>query len=263
MKEKTSKVFGLFLFVVLITGLFYLIFFSSKKTTKGEIKMIEISGNQLLPAHEYLTFTKLDNSSKYHSLTLSSIKERFEKHPYIEKVDVEDLGNNKAKVYLTEKNIEAVLLSEGEPRFISDKFQVLPMLPNIKFLDLPVISNPQNNQDVKLLSFLKTDEILQSFRIIEAVKLTNEDMVKKLSEINLRNGGDIILTFSGIKPPVLFGKGEAAKKMVYLDLMLNGMTTGSSLVDSSEYIDLRFANEIFLGAAGTEETAVHKIGLSE
>lgn len=169
---------------------------------------------------------------------------------------MEDLGNQKVKVYLTEKNLEAVLLSAGEPHFISDQFQILPMLPNTKYLDLPVISNPESNQKLELLSYLKTDEIIQSFRIIEAIKLTNENLFKKLSEINLRNGGDIILSISGLKPPVLFGKGEAAKKMVYLDLMLNGMTNSGSLVDSSEYIDLRFANEIYLGSA-------EKIGLSE
>lgn len=218
--------------------------------------MIEITGNRLLPVSEYLTFTKLDDSSQYYNLNLSMIKEKFEKHPYVEKVDVEDLGNQKVKVYLTEKNLEAVLLSAGEPHFISDQFQILPMLPNTKYLDLPVISNPESNQKLELLSYLKTDEIIQSFRIIEAIKLTNENLFKKLSEINLRNGGDIILSISGLKPPVLFGKGEAAKKMVYLDLMLNGMTNSGSLVDSSEYIDLRFANEIYLGSA-------EKIGLSE
>ena len=218
--------------------------------------MIEITGNRLLPVSEYLSFTKLDDSTQYRTLNLFSIKEKFEKHPYIEKVDLEDLGNQIVKVYLTEKNLEAVLISSGEPHFISDEFQILPMLPNTKYVDLPVISNLVNDQKVQVMSYLKSDEIKQSFRIIEAMKLTNESLYKRLSEINLRNGGDIVLTFSGLKPPVIFGKGEAAKKMVYLDLMLNGMSNGSSLADSSEYIDLRFANEIYLGSA-------EKIGLSE
>ena len=38
--------------------------------------------------------------------------------------------------------------------------------------------------------------------------------------------------------------------------MMKGMLNGNNLVDNSDYIDLRFANEIFLGKA--EET-----GLSE
>ena len=256
MKERLSKILGILLFVILLSCISYLVFSSSKQTNKGVIKMIEITGNKLLPVSEYLTFAKLNDSTKYFNLNLSMIKEKFEKHPYVEKVDVEDLGNQSVKVYLTEKILNAVLISSGEPHFISDEFQILPMLPNTKYLDLPVISNPENDQKVESMSYLKTDEIKQSFRIIEAIKLTNENLYKKLSEINLRNGGDIVLTISGLKPPVLFGKGQAAKKMVYLDLMLNGIENNGSLADSSEYIDLRFANEIYLGSA-------EKIGLSE
>ena len=218
--------------------------------------MIEITGNHLLPKSDYLEFTKLNDSAQFDFLTLPVIKDRFEKHPYIAKVDVEYTGNNSVKVYLTEKNIEAVLLAGSEPQFISDDFHILPMLQDTKAQDIPVISNPQIEKSGALPSLFKTDGMVEAFKIIEAAKLTNENIYKRLSEINLRNGGDIILTISGIKPPVLFGKGEAAKKMVYLDIMWNGMNESSDLMKSSEYIDLRFANEIYVGTSD-------KTGLSE
>ena len=227
--------------------------------------MIELTGNHLLSADEYLAFARLGDKSQYGGLTLPDIKNRFANHPYISKVDVEDEGNNQVKVYLTEKKIEAVLLTAGEPRFITDDFQVLSILPKAKFTDLPVISNPGNEKEIKLLSYLKTEDIVEAFKIIDASWLTNESMSQKLSEINLRNGGDIILSFSGLKPPVLFGHGEAAKKMVYLDLMWNS-PEGNNLIDSSEYIDLRFADEIFVGSSVSENnspSATQKIGLSE
>lgn len=227
--------------------------------------MIELTGNHLLSAKEYLAYARLDDKSKFGGLTLADVKNRFANHPYISKVDVEDEGNNQIKVYLTEKNIEAVLLASGEPNFITNDFQILPILPNAKFTDLPVISNIGNTKAIKPLSVLKTDDIVEAFKIIEASKLTNESMFRKLSEINLRNGGDIILSFSGLKPPVLFGHGEAAKKMVYLDLMWNS-PEGNNLIDSSEYIDLRFADEIFVGSSVAENNSpgdAHKTGLSE
>jgi cell division protein FtsQ len=248
MKENRGKILGTLLFVVLISGLFYLIFFPNKKTSKGEIKMIKISGNNLLPSVDYLKFTKLENISSYGKLTLAAIRDKFEKHPYVQKADVAYEGNNEVKVYIKEKKIEGVIIIDGEPHFISEDFQILPMLPDIKMLDVPVISNPQINDKVSSLSYVRTDDIVEAFKIIEAAKLTNINMYKKLSEINLRNGGDIILTFSGIKPPVFFGRGEDAKKVVYLNVIWGGMVHGNDLVDSSEYIDLRFSSEIFVGA---------------
>ena len=256
MSEKFGKILGTLLFVLLISGLFYLIFFHDKKTNNGEIRMIEVEGNHLLPANDYLSSIKLDDSSNYNSLTLPEIKERFLKHPYIKRAELEYEGNHKVKVYLTEKKIEATLLTGGEPQLISDDFQVLPILRNIKILDLPVISNPGLNKKPLPFSFIKTDEILEAFKIIEAAKLTNKDIFKRLSEINLRNGGDIVLTFSGIKPPVLFGKGEAAKKIVYLDVMWKNIVEGDDIAENSDYIDLRFSGEIFVGTS-------ENIGLNE
>jgi hypothetical protein len=74
-------------------------------------------------------------------------------------------------------------------------------------------------------------------------------MTNSLSEINLRNGGDIIISFSGLKAPVIFGKHGAAKKMVYLEMLWDKILDGKSLADNSEFVDLRFANEIFIGTA--------------
>lgn len=256
MQEKRSKILGTFLFLVLISGLIYLIFFSTRKTNKGEIRMIQVTGNSLLSEGDYLNFTKLNDQTHYNEITLPVIKSRFEKHPYVEKADVEYLSGNIAKVVLTEKKIEAVILFNGEPDFITENFEILPVLANTKFMDLPVISNPKITNKIKPFSIYKDDDIVQAFEIIEAAKLTNESIAKKLSEINLRNGGEIILSFSGVKPPVLFGRSEAAKKMVYLDIMWNGIVEGNSLVENSDYIDLRFANEIYIGAA-------EKTGLSE
>jgi len=249
MTEKSSKILGTFVFVVLISGLIYLVFFSNKKTDKREIRMIEIYGNHLLPVNEYMAFTKLGDNSIFGNLTLQEIKERFEKHPYILNADVELAGGNTVKVHLTEKNFEAVLLTTGEPNLITDNFQTIPLMPNTRFMDFPVISNLSNDKEIKPFSYLKANDVVEAFKIIESAKLTNENMSKKLSEINLRKGGDIILTFSSIKPPVIFGKGEAPKKMAYLDIMWPKISEQNSQAANSEYIDLRFSDEIFVGTS--------------
>ena len=247
MHERSSKIFGIILFLLLVSGIIYLVFFSKGKINNGEIKMIKITGNNLLSQREYLQFTKLDNIANLEELGLPVIKDRFLKHPYVEKVDVEYDGINSVKVELKEKNIKAVILNEGEAYFINDKFQILPLFSNTKFSDLPIISNLPESQKITVLSNLKYDEIVEAFKIIDAAKITNENIFKHLAEINLRKGGDIILTFSGVRPPIIYGKSGAAKKIVYLDIMWDDMVAGKNLIVGSEYIDLRFSNEIYVG----------------
>ncbi len=45
------------------------------------------------------------------------------------------------------------------------------------------------------------EEIEFAFRIIDAISLSDTNVRKNLAEINLRKGGDVILTFTGLKLP--------------------------------------------------------------
>ena len=64
------------------------------------------------------------------------------------------------------------------------------MIQNSKFVDLPVISNALINGKLVPLTTLKTGGITEAFEIIDAAKLTNAEILERLSEINLRDGGD-------------------------------------------------------------------------
>ena len=247
MHERSSKIIGVLIFVGLISGVLYLTFFVKKGSNKGEIKMIEITGNKLLSASNYLKFAKLDDPTKYADLKLPVIYDRITKHPYVASADVEYDGISTVSIDIVEKKFKAVVLNSDEPMFITDKFELIPMFENTKYNDLPIISNLPPGESYKPLSKLDTDEMKQAFEIIDAARLTNESIFNHLAEINLRHGGDIILTFSGIKTPVIFGKNGAAKKLVYLDVIWDDILTGKNLVENSEYIDLRFANEIYIG----------------
>jgi cell division septal protein FtsQ len=245
MLRNYGKILGTILFILLISCILYLTFFSAKKFNKGNIEMIEITGNNLLNTSDYLMFTKLNDLTLNHNIPLTVLKDRFEKHPYISRVDVESSGNS-AKVTLFEKKIMAVILNGMEPYFITEDFQVLPMFSNTKFADLPVISNSRDSSLVKPLNFIRNADIIDAMKIIDAAKKTNMNIFKRISEINLRNGGDIVLNFSGIKAPFVFGRGEECRKMAYLEIMWDSIIEGNSLIKESDYIDLRFANEVYV-----------------
>jgi cell division septal protein FtsQ len=249
MSDGRGKILGTILFIILSLCLIYLTFFTVEKTNKGGIEMIEIAGNSLLSENDYLSFCNLDDISHYSNLTLPVIKDRLEKHPYVQTADVELKDYNKVRVVLTEKKIMAVVLSGTDPYFIAGNFIVLPLMQNTKFSDLTVISNPRESNKLKPLSLFKNNDMVNAFKIIDAARLTNVNILKRLSEINLRNGGDIVLTFSGIKAPVVFGRGEEAKKMVYLEIMWESIIEGKNFVDEADYIDLRFANEVYVGTS--------------
>lgn len=242
-----EKIFGLFLFASLFGLLIYLTVFSFSKKGKEEVKMLTVVGNTLLPEQNYLEFAQLDKNSSYGEVTLNTIKNRFEKHPYLIKAEVKSDGNGNVEINLKEKEIYAVVISPGEPRFITADFQVLPILSSTTFSDLPVISNAKISRDVKEGTFIKDSEMLQAFKIIDAAKTTDLEIAQKMAEINLRNGGDVVLTFAGINSPVIFGRGDEAKKMIYLNIIWDKVKEAKNIFENSEYLDLRFSNEVYVG----------------
>ena len=247
MYENKRKIFSVILFGLLFMAVILLILFNPQDKTGGNIKMIEITGNKLMSSKEYKNFILEKMTKANYTYNLSVLKDRVLKHPYVENADIEFVGDEKANVNIKEKKIIAILLHKGEPLFVTDKFEVLPILSNSRFSSIPIISNPKNLDNVKPHTKIKSNDLSDAFRIIDAIRYTDRKMLLNLSEINLRDGGDIILTFSGIKQPVIFGRGATARKIIYLETIWPGLLKGESLVNNSSYIDLRFANEIIVG----------------
>ena len=239
-----SKIFGIFFFILIISFFFYLILLP-KKMIKKNINKIELSGNKFLIVNDYLKQTKLSDLKNYNDIPLSVIEDRLEKHPYISRADVE-LKGNKILAYVTERKMIAIIIKKTDLYFVSDNFEILPLMPKTKLIDLPVISNPANNDDIKPFTYIKNNGLLDALKIIESIKLTDQAILNHLSEINLRNGGDIILTFSGYPVPVIFGRGDEVRKMIYLESLWENKDL-NNMIRNSSYIDLRFAGNIYAG----------------
>lgn len=245
--ETSSKILGLLLFVILIGWILYMSFVSQRRELDEQIKSITVTGNNLLQENDYLAYAKLNKSQLSVNVTLPVIKSRLEKHPYINRADVEFSGNNQVHIKLNEKNIKAVIVNDNNLLLATEDFEILPFIPNTKIPEMPVITNLSNSALLKNNEVLKTPGLIEAFKIMDAAELTNEELSKKLSEINLRNGGDIILLISGIKPPVILGNGNIAKKIYSFNQLLEEGNSNKEIVMNSSYIDLRFNNEIFLG----------------
>ena len=248
MSERRSKFFGLVVFLVLIIGFSYLMITGSKASHKQVYNQIEITENTLLPAKEYLRYAGLSDSTKYEDLTLLEVKTRIEKHPYLRKAEVEFDGVNKILVEVQEKEIKAALLQKNELKLITSDLETLPLFPPSKIKDLPVISNMgaagKNENSLQNMEF--------AFRIIDAISMSDTNVRKHLAEINLRKSGDAILTFTGFKFPVLFGRSDEVKKALILKNLWQQLFNEEIINGNTEYLDLRYKNKIFIGKRKTE-----------
>ena len=248
MKKDFGKIFGVVLLFVMVLSILYLSLFTYNEKGKEEIKMINIHGNNLLSKEIYTRFANLEQSSVYDDLNLNIIKRRIEEHPYVEKAEVKSDGRGNVDVRIKEKDIYAVLLSRNEPFFLTSDFELLSIHEFTTYSNIPVISNFRVSDKLSPSKVYKNEDIVEAFRIIDAAKITDIELAKKLSEIDLKNGGDVVLIFSGVNYPVVFGRGNESKKMIYLSLVWERINTIKASFQQTEYIDLRFTNEAYIGS---------------
>jgi len=243
-KDKIGLISGIILFAFLLTGMIYLISVNDENETNKTISEIKLSGNHLFSASGYMERCGLADKNKYKALSLQKIKINTEKHPYIHKAEVQQDGNGVVTVKVFEKEMKAVVINKSEANLISKNFEIIKLEDNSEISELPVITNTVS---VKNISLLRT-----AFKIIDASSAVNPSMHRKLAEVNLRNGGEIMLRFSGIKYPVLFGKGNISKKIIELSAIWNKVIKNQQPFKNINYIDLRFNDEIFIGKSNVE-----------
>ena len=248
MSERRSKFFGLIIFLVLIVGFSYLMITGSKANHREVYTQIEVSENSLLPANEYLRYVGLSDPREYDDLTLLEVKTKIEKHPYMRKAEVEFDGINTILVEVQEKEIKAVLLQKNELKLITSDLETLPLFPPTSMKDLPVISNLSSNGK----NSYRSEDLEFAFRIIDAISLSDTNVRKNLAEINLRKGGDVILTFTGLQFPVLFGKNDEIRKALLLKSLWQQLIEQENIYEKTEYLDLRYKNKVFIGKRKTE-----------
>lgn len=233
-----------FLVFVLLSGIIiYIAFFRSERLNPVKISVINITGDSLIGSQDYLSFIKLKNKNV--SVPLEIVKSRLLKHPYISSIEMK-YADSRLDIRIKEKSLKAHLITDNESWIITDDFQVLPDLKNYKaVLDLPVINKYNSGKKIEPLSFINAPLLVSAFKIIDAAKMIDNNLFKALSELDLSDPNNIVLNFAGAKAPVYFGKSDEAKKMMYLEIFWRNTTEGQNLISNSNYIDLRFDNEIF------------------
>lgn len=256
MKNK-YKISSIIIFAVMIAGIAYLTIAGDSSDIKVQITGISLSGGRYLNNAEYLKFAHLDNKEQFKNLSLNIVRDRISKHPYISKVNITFSQEGKIHIKIKEKIINALLLDNQKKYFLTNKFQVLPLLPNTLETNYPLIMNLKGNVKIKPLNSLyKNEEIKTCYKMILAMKAVDKDLLDKLSEIDLREGQDILFNMSNIDYPVIIGRGNEINKVVYLSKIWQHIKN-NRISNIIEYIDLRFNENIYIGLSDSnneEET---------
>lgn len=243
--NKKQKILGLIFSVILFLGVLVLAVFSSIKTAELPYKDLKIKGAVLYPEVEYKRYTGI-NKETINAKSLYEIREEFLSHPYVQSADIEIDAARNIIVYLFEKDIKALLLLENKMFLLSNNKELIKILANSNTLDFPVITNTEIKNYEKI-KHINNNEIDEALKILSVNSLVNNKLYNDISEINMRYGKDIVLNYSSLSMPILFGRKNYMKKIITLNSLINQKEKINSFLQSCVYVDLRFDKNVVLG----------------
>jgi cell division septal protein FtsQ len=249
-----SKILSVGLLSVLSAALLILSF-GMERNGALEFDEIDITGNIYQSNIQYSKFAKLDECIE-NNLSLQIIKNRLEKHPYVKFADVIYESGNKLKVNIHEKEFVAILVNRSKQYILTEDFEALPVIGEVHNSDYPLVCNlnfDKSERDILVLE--NNSDLRMAFKILKSIEILNPEMFAQISEIDLCNGKTIAVYFNNFEYPIVVGKKNEIRKIVYLNKLwthLNGKKVNKLI----KYINLEFNNMIYLGMS--DDFAVDK-----
>jgi cell division protein FtsQ len=239
MSESRPKSIGV---LVLIGLLVCLVFCANAWKSSLRIKQIKIEGNRIVGTNEIVQLTQIPPAAYLYQADLTAIQRNVMSHHYVKDAVVERNLPNTIYIQVRER-IPIALLNGSETKYLDEDGVVLPRSVSHKLFDLPMISGLPLSEKLALGSTITQIEIQEILQLLSALKTVNRPLYHNISEVQLRNGGDIILYAAEGGVPIIFGHGEVPSKLVRLETFWNDIvrTRGSQ---SLQYVDLRYQDQI-------------------
>jgi cell division protein FtsQ len=239
MSEIKSKTAGV---LMLITIAICLVFGANAWKSSLRIKQVKIDGNRIVGENEILQLTQVQLNAFLYKVDLTAIQRNVMSHHYIKDALVERNLPNSIHIQIVER-VPIAMLNRPETMYLDENGVVLPRSISHRLFDLPMISGISASEPLALGSIMKQSDVMETLQLLATMKIVNRPMYHNISEVQVRNGGDIIVYSTEGGVPIIFGRDEMPSKLVRLETFWNDVvrTRGTQLL---QYVDLRYHDQI-------------------
>ena len=239
MSEGRPKLVSVF---VLLTMVLCLVVGANAWKSSLKIKQIKIDGNRIVGENEILQLTQVQLNALLYKVDLTAIQRNVMSHHYIKDVRVERNLPNSIHIQVVER-VPIAIVNSPDTKYLDENGIVLPRSISHRLFDLPMISGISESEPLVLGSPMNQSDVLEAMQLLATMKAVNRPMYHNISEVQVRNGGDIIVYSAEGGVPIIFGREEMPSKIVRLEAFWNNVvrTRGTQFL---QYVDLRYEDQI-------------------
>ena len=231
--------FGFLGLLVLAVGL---VVFANLWKSNLKVKRVTIEGNRIVETAEITQLIKVPKNTQLQDVDLMAVRHDILSHHFIKDAVVERDLPATLKITIKER-VPLAIINSAEILYLDADGVVLPHSMSKQLFDLPVLTGMPEGTSLTPGTMIKHPDIQEALQILATSKLVNKELYHMISEVRLRNGGDIVLYAAEWGVPIIFGRGEIANKLIRLESFWNSVVRERGF-DTLQYVDLRFDDQV-------------------
>jgi cell division protein FtsQ len=236
MKHKIAGVLALLLSAICLVG------GANAWKSSLRIKQIKIDGNRIVGENEILQLTQVQMNALLYKVDLTTIQRNVMSHYYIKDAMVERNLPNSIHIQVKER-IPIAIVNRPETMYIDEEGVILPRSISHRLFDLPMMSGIPQGEPLVLGTTIKQQDVMEALHLLATMKTVNRPLYHNISEVQVRDGGDIVVYSTEGGVPIIFGREDMPNKLVRLETFWNTVvrTRGAQFL---QYVDLRYQDQI-------------------
>ena len=247
-----------FLMVALLATCVAAIVWANLWKSDLRIASVGVSGNGIVGENEILSLAKIDKDERLYGIDLLAAQRRILQNAFVRSAAVNREAPNRISITIEERvPLAAVVLDKIE--YLDAEGVVLPPVRSSNVFDLPVLTGVFPPAEFVPGKRIQRSDVNEALGILEAARQIDDALYRRISEVHVGPGQDIILYCAEYGVPVIMGHGDVADKLVRFDGFWKQIVLHQG-ADRLQYIDLRFEDQVIVrwnqDAEGTHAAAV-------
>lgn len=213
---------------------------------KSNLKVADIlmNGNSIVTDKEILSLANITRDQKLFDVDLLAARRRVMQNAFIKSVAMNREAPNRISITVREREpIAAVVLDKME--YLDADGVVLPSTRSESIFDLPVLTGVFQASEFVPGKQLARDDVREGLAILSTARELSDDLYRRISEVHVESGKDIILYTAESGVPIVFGRGDHGVKLVKFDGFWKEVVPHHGAQELA-YVDLRFEDQVIV-----------------
>lgn len=218
---------------------------------------VRVKGNMIVTEREILTLASIDKEQRLYDVDLLVAQQRIRQNAFVKSVVVSREAPNRISITVQER-IPIAAVALDNIKYLDADGVVLPPAHSENIFDLPVLTGEFQNVEFSSGKQFNRSDVKEALEILATAQQLSDELYHRISEVHLEAGRDIVLYTAESGVPVIFGRGDAAMKLVKFDGFWKEIVPHHGAGELA-YVDLRFEDQVVVRwNHNTEETQATK-----